>query len=120
MAIDLALDSLNHDLMLVNFDLQTVSDLQQVVQKLNCRLQFFSGEWFLDNTQGVDLYGTVFVKNPDLGLIATLLKSAILDTTGVNSILSYSQAYNPKARSLTVTFNADTIYGPTGPVVTSF
>ena len=118
MAFDLALDKLNHDLYLVNYDLALVSDLAQVTQKLNCRLQFFAGEWFLDTTQGIDLYGNVFVKNPDLSTIQALFKSAILDVPDVNSIVSYDQSYDPRARSLSVTFTVDTVYGQTTQTVT--
>lgn len=100
-----------HDLDIVNYDLQLVDGIDQVRQKIENRLQFFYGEWFLDNTQGVKLYETVFVKNPNLGLISSVMKSAILDTRDVNSILEYTQEYDPSARSLTVNFKVNTTYG---------
>lgn len=100
-----------HDLDIVNYDLQLVEGIDQVRQKLECRLQFFYGEWFLDNTQGVKLYETVYVKNPNLSIIASLFKSVILDTRDVNSIIEYNQSYDPKIRKLSVDFKVDTIYG---------
>lgn len=107
-----------HDLDLANYDLQLVTGIDQVRQKLENRLQFFYGEWFLDNTQGVKLYETVFVKNPNLSLIATMFKTAILDTQDVNSILEYNQTYDPSLRKLSVDFKVDTIYGIVETTVT--
>lgn len=112
MAVDLKLDSVYHDLTVANFDLQLVTEEDQIAQKLKCRLNFFSEEWFLDITQGVDLYGVVYRKNPDLALITTLFKSVILDTTGVLSITSYNQVYDARQRTLTIDFTVDTVYGP--------
>jgi hypothetical protein len=105
------LDSNFHDLDIVNYDLQLVEGIDQVRQKLECRLQFFFGEWFLDNTQGIKLYETVYVKNPNLSIIASLFKSTILDTRDVNSIIEYNQTYDPKTRKLSIDFKVDTIYG---------
>ena len=105
------LDPNFHDLDITNYDLQIVEAIDQVRQKLECRLQFFYGEWFLDNTQGVKLYETVYVKNPNLSIIASLFKSVILDTRDVNSIVEYNQVYDSKNRKLIIDFKVDTIYG---------
>lgn len=109
--IDLKLETTYHDLDIVNYDLQLVSGIDQVRQKIENRLQFFFGEWFLDNTQGTKLYEIVFVKNPNLSLIASTFKTTILDTTGVVSIIEYNQVYDPSLRKLTVDFKVNTIYG---------
>ena len=116
MAIDLQLianesDPGFHDLDISNYDLQLVSGIDQVRQKIECRLQFFFGEWFLDNTQGVKLYETVFVKNPNLSLIASTFRAAILETKDVKSIIEYNQEYDPKLRKLEVSFKVNTKYG---------
>lgn len=118
MAIDLKLDTDYHDLDIVNYDLALVDGIDQVRQKLEARLQFFFGEWFLDNTQGVKLYETVFVKNPDLGLIASTFKSAILETRDVRNIIEYDQVYDPKLRKLEISFKVDTSYGIVETTVT--
>ena len=116
MALDLQLianesDPSFHDLDIANYDLQLVSGVDQVRQKIECRLQFFFGEWFLDNTQGVKLYETVFVKNPNLSLIASTFRAAILETRDVKSVIEYNQNYDPKLRKLEVSFKVDTKYG---------
>lgn len=111
MAIDLKLDTTTHDLAVEGYDLALVTDLDQIVQSLRIRLQFFFGEWYLDNTQGVKLYETVFVKNPNLRLIAAAFKATILDTPGVLSILEYNQSFTNESRSLLVSFRVNTTFG---------
>jgi hypothetical protein len=109
--IDLKLETTYHDLDIANYDLVLVDGVDQVRQKLENRLQFFYGEWFLDNTKGVKLYETVFVKNPNLSLIASLFKSTILDTRDVNTILEYNQTYDASLRKLAIDFKVNTTYG---------
>jgi hypothetical protein len=109
--IDLKLETVYHDLDIANYDILLVNGLDQIRQKLENRLQFFYSEWFLDTTKGVKLYETVFVKNPNLSLIASLFKSTILDTTSVNNILEYNQIYDPIKRKIEINFKVDTIYG---------
>lgn len=111
MAIDLKLDLTEHDLAIENFDLATVDKIEQVRQKIQIKLKFFSGEWFLDTAEGVPLYSVVFVKNPNFNLIASTFKNEILSVEGVKSILSYDQSLDSVNRELTIGFKVDTIYG---------
>ncbi len=109
--IDLKLDDLNHDLTVQNYDLQLVTEADQLTQKLKNKILFFYSEWFLDTTQGVQYYEIALVKNPDLVLISNMIKAAILDTQGVFEIISYEQTMDNRARKLSVNFIVDTIYG---------
>jgi hypothetical protein len=111
MAQDIKLDLEIHDLAVENYDLALVDKLVAVQQLLTIRLKFFYGEWFLDTTKGVKLYGNILVKNPNLKLVATLLKTAILETPDVRSLLSYSHTYDRATRSLSVVFSCDTTFG---------
>lgn len=108
---DLALDPETHDLLIQNFDLVLNADLESVRQAVSVRLQFFYGEWFLDITEGIKYYEYILVKNPDLSLVSGIIKTAILNTPNVKEILDYSQAYDSVARSLTVSFRANTDFG---------
>jgi hypothetical protein len=111
LAIDLKLNLEEHDLDISSYDLALVDRLEQIQQKLQIKLKFFSQEWFLDTSVGLPLYELVFVKNPDLDLIASAFKSEILSVEGVNNILEYEQEFDSAARSLEITFKVDTIYG---------
>lgn len=101
----------NHDLLIENYDLQLTEGVEAIQQALIIRLQFFINEWFLDITRGVEFYQTIYVKNPNLNLVASVIKTQILTTPGVNEILSYAQSFDSTGRELTVVFKVDTDFG---------
>lgn len=123
--MDLSLDlnklSPNYrDLLVINGDLVLTSDapnapqgatnpvLQDVLQRIN----FFLGEWFLDNTQGVPWFQQILVKNPDQAKIDALILNTILGTPGILTVTSYSFTPNFAQRTLTVSFSAQATSGP--------
>jgi hypothetical protein len=82
-----------------------------LAQKLKIKLLFFFKEWFLDTTKGMDFYGTLFVKNPNLNAVDNMIKITIVDTEGVLELLEYNADYSFSDRKLNVTFKVNTIYG---------
>lgn len=115
MSIDLELEKIAngmHDLVIKDFDLQLVRDVDHIRQNLKIRLGFFFEEWFLDSTAGIRYIDFVFVANPNVELIAGIMKTTIQETPGVNSLLSYIQDLDRKNRTLNITFEVDTDFGP--------
>lgn len=110
MSKDIALNIDTGDLAIGAQDLYLVEKIDYIEQKLIIRLRFFFSEWFLDNTLGVKYVESIFVKNPDLDLVESLLKATILETPGVVSLVSFSLDLST-TRELTVTFKANTDYG---------
>lgn len=110
MALDLKLND-DHDLDITNYDLEVIDTLDYVAQKLKIKLKFFISEWFLDTTKGMELFQIVFVKNPDLDLIASIFRNEILSVPEIKTILEYTQEFDSFKRELTITFKVDTIYG---------
>lgn len=108
---DIALDRLTGDLYLKNFDLQLVEGRDQIAQNLMIRLRFILGEWFLDITAGIPYYDDFFIKAPNQILIESVLKEEILDTHGVNQILSFTSNFNARRRIYSVTFSVITTQG---------
>ncbi len=96
-----------------------IDDPEAVAQSIETRLLLWQGEWFLDNTVGMPWAQSVLGYHT--GLYDTIIKSYILATVGVVSIVSYSSVFNPEKRSLTVSGTVLTQYSkqPTafGPVV---
>ena len=86
---DLRLGS-NHDLLIVNNDFDFVYNIDKVRQNLKIRLQSFINDWYLDITDGIDYYGIIFVKDPDMNLIDSVIKTIILETDGIIEILEYN------------------------------
>lgn len=108
--IDLKMDMDTNDLAIDNFDLSLVDGLNQIRQKLKIRLQFFYGEWYLDTTKGVKYYEEILIKNPLLEKVSSILKTTILETPGVNDLLSFDMSYSVN-RQLSVSFSVDTVSG---------
>lgn len=116
MSYDIQLDPLTHDLVIAPpGDLQLVDGAARVAQQIKVTLLLFLGEWFLDTDFGVPYLEQVLVKNPNFAGVNALLRARILDVPGVTRIVSLSMDMNRQARTLSVTFSAETPFGLAGP-----
>lgn len=116
MSYDIQLDTLTHDLVIApNGDLLLVDEARRVAQQVKVTLLAFRGEWFMDTSFGVPYLEDILVKNPRPSIMNAVLRAAILAVPGVNRIKSLRLDFDRARRALTVTFNADTPYGLTGP-----
>jgi hypothetical protein len=109
---DLQLDNDCKDIEIVNLDLALVDGTVQVKQALCIALRLFRGEWFLDANAGVPYYQDVLVKSPNLSEINSILKTEILKVEHVNKILEFTSTFDSVNRQLSVSFRADTTFGP--------
>ena len=94
-----------------NFDLPFVTGIDYLVQKARIKLQFFLGEWFLDTTLGVDWYGVINVKNPNLVDIDNLLKLTITEIEGISKLTKWQSSFNLQQRKYSIVFVADSDFG---------
>jgi hypothetical protein len=83
---------------------------EAVAQAVQTRLALFTGEWFLDITDGTPWTTQVLGKYTKDQYDA-VIRDRILGTQGVTQIDSYSSAVNTTTRSLTVTATIDTQFG---------
>ncbi len=77
-----------------------------VRQRLEIKLELFLGEWFLNTRLGFPYYRHILVKNPNLSLIRTLFRSAILDDPDVVAVPQLTLDHDTAARRLYVRFDA--------------
>lgn len=81
-----------------------------VAQAILTRLRLWTGEWFLDRTEGTpwdqQVLGPRANSNPDAAI-----KQRILGTAGVTGITSYSSSYVGSTRAFSVTATVATLYG---------
>jgi hypothetical protein len=87
-----------------------VNSPDAVAQAVKTRLSLWSGEWFLDTTDGTAWPTGVLGRNTESTRDA-IVRNRILTTPGVNVILSYSSSLNRATRTFNVSVSLDTIYG---------
>lgn len=109
--IDLKLTLDTHDLYWNDGDLEFTFGSCWLRQKIAIKLRFFYQEWFLDTVRGVNYFGVVFVKNPDINAIDNMIKITVLEIEEVLEMLSYQSTYNSALRKLSTDFKVNSIYG---------
>lgn len=110
--MDLQLDLNTHDLSLVSGDLGLVDTSDAIRQDLKQLYLFFLGEWFLDNTKGVPYYQFILVKNPNLDLVESTLRTVATSCPGILQLNSFSFSYDNPSRAISPSLQADTTDGP--------
>jgi hypothetical protein len=83
---------------------------EAVAQAVQTRLELFTGEWFLDTSDGTPWRTDVLGKYTQAAY-DIVLKDRILGTEGVLSIEAYSSTLNRQTRALSVQASISTIYG---------
>lgn len=79
-------------------------------QAVLTRLELWTGDWFLDKTEGTPYQGDVLGKYNQINHDAAI-RQRILQTPGVNSIIDYASNFDGDTRTLAVGATIDTIYG---------
>lgn len=90
---------------------------EAVAQAVKTRLGLFTGEWYLDTTDGTPWRTEVLGKYTKETYDA-VIKDRILGTQGVTEILTYSSTFDGDSRELDVAGMIDTIYGQV-PIATT-
>lgn len=99
----LAIDQATNDLYLASDgNLATVTDAEAVGQHGRCRIQTFSGEWFLDTSCGVPWLDQILGRGYDPALAEAVVKAELLDTDGIEEISSFSVSFDKTTRGLNI------------------
>lgn len=88
-----------------------------VAQAAKTRLMLFTGEWYLDTSDGTPWRTGVLGKYTK-DVYDLVIRSRILGTPGVDEILSYSSTFDGNSRALSISATINTQYGP-APVATT-
>lgn len=113
MSYDLQLDD-DGDLLLTDGDLTQNSGVTAIKQDIQARLQFWLGEWFLDQSIGLLDRELFFVKNPDFLAIQGAIRREIQNTPGVDEVTRCEVTYDATTRTLSVDWRATTDLGEIG------
>lgn len=100
------------DLLITNNSLTLTQNANAIRQHLQCTLRLFSGEWFLDTTEGVPWFTQILVKQQTFSIVREVLKKTILDTEGVISLTFFDFDFDRENRVASLEFKALSIDGP--------
>ena len=103
---DLFLDE-NNDLTLDGANLKLATEDNIVKQRLTTRLQFLFEEWFLNTLRGVPYTQFIFTKESSLDEIYGIFRKHILETSGVEDIVTLELTPSSDDRGLRVDFSVN-------------
>lgn len=89
---------------------------EDLAQRIQVRLRTFKGEWFMDNTVGVDWWGKVFGKNRSKSSVDAIIQTEILKETDALQIINYNSSI--VNRMFSCTFKVRTTNGAVSAPVT--
>ncbi|MFX0205162.1 MAG: hypothetical protein ACFFDT_04190, partial [Candidatus Hodarchaeota archaeon] len=111
---DLMLNETDYNIAISNYDAQiTVDTSRYVSQKLRIKLKHVLGEFYRDKTKGIDWFGEIAKKSPDIDLIEDIFKAEIMEISEVSEITDMELTYNNNTRTLTVEFKLTLVDGST-------
>lgn len=84
----------------------TPTVLDYARQKVQIVLKWVKGEFFSDTSLGIDYFGQVFIKNPNLNIIEDEIKNNILNIDEIGEFTSFNLIFNSSQRLLNITFTA--------------
>lgn len=108
--VDILLDADGDIFLTPDGDISVVDNIRQAVL---IRLRWIAGEWRLGPGLGFPWYEEVFVKNPNIPKLRSLIREEILAVEGVTGAEITDMIYDGKYRSLTVRYKiavGETIY----------
>lgn len=108
--MDLKLDT-THDLDVTAGQLTLLDGIDAIAQSCTIRLQFFQGEWFLDQRLGVPWFQRILGQKPRLNAVSNILQKAITLTPGILAITGFEMDFDLPTRTLSITFTAETTEG---------
>lgn len=115
--MDIKLDE-DGDISLVNGDAQTTSiGAEDLAQRLSIRLNTFQGEWFMDNTLGIDWWNRVMRKNRSKMAVDALIQDSILKEPDALQIVSYTSSISTD-RKFSCSFRVRTEDGAISSAIT--
>ncbi len=93
-------------------DCKFVEGLDAIRQQAIAGAQVFKGIWSFDANKGLDYLELLFEKNPDLRLVRLMFYQFFLSIPGVSAVTSANLRVDTVTRTLYVSFEIQTDFGP--------
>lgn len=94
-------------------NLSAITGIESLRQKIEQSLQYFKGEWFLNQNTGVPYFQDILVKPADAGLVASIFNSVILLEQEVTGLGTVESDLDPVTRVFTYRAQVQTVFGQT-------
>lgn len=108
----LKLGEQTHDLVVSNFQFQEITKkTEDLGQRLKIKLLWFKNEWFLDQNYGIPYFEEIFVKGVTKETIDDIFRVAVVQESGVDTLLAYSSEFNRTTREFIVNIKIKTTEG---------
>ena len=101
----LYIDPVTRDLAIDDrYNLRVTADAGEYLsQKIEARLRWYRGEWFLARSGGVPYFQSILGK-ADLNEVNALFRATVVGTEGVAEVVRFEVAYDGTERAYSVTF----------------
>lgn len=90
---------------------EIIDGIESVRQRVEQRLKFFRGEWFLDTSKGTPWFQDVLIRPVSAALSAAIITKAIQSVTDVTSVNNVIAEIDPATRKMSYTARVQTIFG---------
>lgn len=110
---DLAISTVDDDLLLVAGAAQLVTGADAVAQAWITHMTMFLGECFRDLSLGIDYQNLILIKNPSKTVMRGLFAKASRETPGVQDVTDLRFAFDARSRVLTVIASVTYVEGGT-------
>lgn len=98
MRIDIQMDENKNFIIEKGTFLLTNSIVDYVRQKVRTKIKWFLNEWFMDISLGIPYFQYIYVKNPDIQTIESILRLEIENIKEVKEVPKISIDYAPDTR----------------------
>lgn len=98
-------------------DCSFIEGLAAVAQQISTGLQVFANTWHYDRNAGVEYVDKIFASNPDLRGIRQEFWEFLLSVLGVTDVTKIDLRVDPIERTLFVSFDVRTDFGPLSDTV---
>lgn len=77
-----------------------------VAQKIRIRLLWFEGEWRWDVDEGMPYFDRLFIKNPDIDYVESVVRERIFEVDEVTEVKEVSVLFDAKSREAVIRYTA--------------
>nr|DAI16850.1 MAG TPA: Protein of unknown function (DUF2634) [Caudoviricetes sp.] len=79
-----------------------------VRQKVQIKIRWILGEWKWNKEEGIDYFGSVFIKNPDVELLESTLREKIFEIDEVIDVKDIEVRIDNKSRKAVILYTVST------------